>query len=345
MSACRTSRRNIASAIGTHQLYHLSVLVKLKYGVHIINIMVLQDETPYDRRAQREALKELESYRKEDYLKFRMIIPRYGITNMGKAEENFFKKIIRDLKREIKEGQLGSDGIYDRIIEILTSEYGPQISAEEANRLLSEEKLRPLHDMERQLEEKFGIQFTGKYWFKCTIEEVKFSTFSNVPRRDVDSAYVVVEDTYIDIAKESVFLKSNMGHRRLYYQNIASIDYDARGRLHMSNGLIINLKSAEHVQLKYVREEAVNRVMDKFEQFLNGLNTVEVQSGGSSVDDLVKLAELFEKGLITKEEYEIKKAEVMGTGTVKVSRKFCTNCGSPIDAGSNFCTNCGHKVE
>ena len=34
-----------------------------------------------------------------------------------------------------------------------------------------------------------------------------------------------------------------MGSRQIFYDNISSIDYDARGLFHLSNGMIINTKS------------------------------------------------------------------------------------------------------
>ena len=36
-----------------------------------------------------------------------------------------------------------------------------------------------------------------------------------------------------------------------------------------------------------------------------------VEDSGSNVDDLMKYAELFEKGLLTKEEFEAKKKELL----------------------------------
>ena len=314
---------------------------------------LFDNELSEEKRIEKEALMELESYRHNDFLKFREIIPLYGITNMGKAEKNFFKEILSDLKRAIKEEGLTAGEIHGRIITILTAAYGEQISVEEANRLLEEEKMRPQREVEIKLEQKFGAQFQNKAWFECTIEEMKYSTFSNTNTRNVDTAYVIVEAAYLDIFKESVFLKSNMGSRRIYYENIASIDYDARGRLHLSNSLIINLKSSEHVQLKYVPDDAVQYVTAMYEQYLcGGGNVVETapqgSDGESNIDDLMKYAELYEKGLITREEFDLKKNELMGSSNkepmAEDSPKFCMDCGSPLEAGSNFCPNCGRKL-
>ena len=103
-------------------------------------------------------------------------------------------------------------------------------------------------ELKSKIENKFNIDLTGKYWFKCTIEELKASTFTNTEKRNIDYCYVIVEDTYLDLYKESVWIKTNMGNRRIFYENIASIDYDARGKFHASNSLFLNLKSSDRIQ-------------------------------------------------------------------------------------------------
>lgn len=170
-------------------------------------------------------------------------------------------------------------------------------------------------DKEKQLEQKFGVQFQNKLWFECTIEEMRHSTFSNTNNRDVVHGYVILEDTFLEIIKESVFLKSKMGARKLFYENIASIDYDARGKLHLGSNLEINLKSSEKVQLKYVDKEIANLVTSKYNDYMenkisnNGGNILS--DGNSNVDELMKYADLFERGLLTKEEFEQKKKELL----------------------------------
>lgn len=204
-------------------------------------------------------------------------------------------------------------------------------------------------DKEIKLEEKFGVQFQNRTWFECAIEEMRFSTFSNDNKRDVQRAYVIVDSTFLEIIKESVFFKSKMGNRKIYFENIAGIDYDASGKFHLSNNLIINLKSSEHIQLKKIEEQWVQYITDKYEQYLFNKNNNNVQSGGSdnNVDDLMKYAELLEKGLITNEEFNMKKVEIIGASNVSKSNgtpKFCPNCGNSIDLNSKFCPNCGIQL-
>ena len=151
-----------------------------------------------------------------------------------------------------------------------------------------------------------------------------------------------------------------MGTRKLFFDNITSIDFDARGRLHASSSVILNTKSAEHVQLKFVTRNQFDLMNNAFESYhekthnqQNNIQTV------SAADELLKYAELYEKGLLTKEEFDLKKSELLSGESLIVEQsnsideitheeepkiKFCPNCGYEIDMDSKFCMNCGFKL-
>lgn len=181
------------------------------------------------------------------------------------------------------------------------------------------------NSLQNKLENKFNVDLKDKYWFQCTIEEIKASTFFNEPRRDIDTAYVVLEDLYILIIKESVFIKTDMGSRKIFYENIASIDYDKRGVFHASSSLFINLKSSDTIQLKFIKEKDANELNKRVEDFITNKHSLNVNNGVnninnncsndnqtvSKVDELVKYAELYKEGFLTKEEFEMKKKELL----------------------------------
>ena len=161
-------------------------------------------------------------------------------------------------------------------------------------------------------------------------------------------------------------------------ESITSIDFDARGRLHASSSIIINTKGAEHIQLKFVTENDFKLMNNAFESHIEKIHrpqqTAPIQQNTptpSSADELLKYAELYEKGLLTKDEFEMKKAELLGNSEVgeieteinqedsyslkqnfmeqndtSIENKpnFCPNCGTPIDLDSKFCSNCGNKL-
>lgn len=72
-----------------------------------------------------------------------------------------------------------------------------------------------------------------------------------------------------------------------------------------------------------------------------------VESSVSGTDELVKLAELYEKGFLTKEEFDFKKRQILGIDDENISDvrpKFCSNCGEPVKKEGKFCSNCGMRI-
>lgn len=270
-------------------------------------------KTDEEKRIEKEALIELNTYKDNTYLKFRQFLPLYGKSKAGVSEMRFFDKCFKIVKKEIKNNGLTANQIRGKMTELFNEKYGKPMTQYEANKKFQEERMKPLIENEKKLEKKFGIKFQNRLWFKCTIEEKKLSTFSNSNRREVDNAYVFIENNYLEVVKESVFLKSKMGDRKIYYENIASIDYDARGKLHISNSLIINLKSSETIQFKNVQEKMVNILKSRYDSFLhhkNNKDTVVINKTTektNNVDPMKKIKEakeLLDMGAITQEEFD-----------------------------------------
>ena len=176
----------------------------------------------------------------------------------GRHQERVRSKVLKTIKNEVENDELEptTEAINQRIEQILTENSDVEVLEKRRAKSLSQKN---------EFEEKFGVSLEGKKWFKCSIEEVKYSTFTNQPVRNFDNAYVIINEDNIEIIKESVWLKSNMGTRKLYFYNITSIDFDARGKLHASSSAIINTKSAEHVQLKFVTKENFDLMNNAFE--------------------------------------------------------------------------------
>jgi len=281
-------------------------------------------KTDEEKRIESEALNELQTYKNDTCFKFRQLLPLYSISHMGFSETRYFNSCYKKIKKEIKNDGLTSSEIKNRFKDLLTEKYGEPINQHEANKKIQEERLKPIKEKEKKLEEKFGVKFQNRVWFTCAIEEIKNSTFTNTGRREVDKAYVFIEDKYLEIIKESIFLKSNMGARKIYYENIAGIDYDARGKLHLSSSLIINLKSSEFIQLKNVPENMVNVIDTRYNSFLHhkntttNTNTVIIEKNNDSKkedgDPMKKIKdakELLDAGAITEEEFDKIKAKYL----------------------------------
>lgn len=273
--------------------------------------------------------------------------------------------VLKTIKKEVENYELEPtmDAINQRIDQIIIDNVDPKVIEKRENAIQNAESKKIIK--KNEIEEKFGIDLNNKQWFKCSIEEIKYSTFSNQPRRNIDNAYVIISDDNFEIIKESVWLKTNMGTRKLYFYNITSIDYDARGLLHASSSVIINTKGAEHVQLKFVTKDNFDLMNNAYESYLEMTHKPQqaqlIQnniSATSSADELLKYAELYEKGLLTKEEFDLKKSELLSNeptiaeepspideiNPIKAPQNnFCSNCGSEVEIGSKFCSNCGSK--
>ena len=80
-------------------------------------------------------------------------------------------------------------------------------------------------------------------------------------------------------------------------------------------------------------------------------------SQSNKADDLVKYAELFEKGLISEEEFNELKNEIIpcvsdsnfneniDMDCEDENINFCTNCGFKGEPNAIFCPSCGNKLD
>ena len=280
----------------------------------------------------------------------------------GAQQEKVRMKVLKIIKNEVENGELEPEleEIDKRIDEILDEYSDPETlekrkkSDQEALEKREAKKLIK----KSEIEKKFGVDLTDKQWFQCSIEEIKYSTFTNQKQRNIDTAYVIINDDNFEIIKESVWIKSNMGTRKIFFGNITSIDFDSSGRLHLSSSVIINTKSAEHIQLKFVSRENFNLLNNAFESYFRKTNSPQEKIQTSDADELLKYAELLEKGLLTKEEFDMKKSEIL-SGEPVISKQLssveeitqeelksmvCPNCESEIDGDSKFCPECGFKI-
>ena len=56
-------------------------------------------------------------------------------------------------------------------------------------------------------------------------------------------------------------------------------------------------------------------------------------------DDLLEMYALFDKGKISEEELEVRKALIYSDD------RYCTECGIKLDPDSQYCSHCGHRVD
>lgn len=169
---------------------------------------------------------------------------------------------------------------------------------------------KEISDKTKKLLEKYGLT-DSNHFFECTIEEMRYTTLSNTNQRNVQHGFVGVYDDKLVIAKQGVFIKSDLGSRVVYFKNIASIDYDEKGIFGLSRNLIINMKSNEHVQLKNINDHDSLIVVDTFNKFMEGDGESSTVEKANIMDELLKAKELLDSGLLTREEFEKLKEKLL----------------------------------
>lgn len=141
------------------------------------------------------------------------------------------------------------------------------------------------------------------------------------------------------------------------YDDIKKVVLGEKGFIHTivtiitknDNGLICKVTNIEAPAFKSIIEDYINTVSNEVVQNNN------IDELNENADVLLKYADLYERGFITREEFEQKKEELLhhsnnehnslSSNPVQEDKPiFCGNCGNPVDGDSNFCTNCGYKL-
>ena len=137
----------------------------------------------------------------------------------------------------------------------------------------------------------------------------------------------------------------------ILYEDVKSVVVGEKSILHTivtvitenGGGLIFKVDNNYVKAIKSIIEE---RIPAKTEDSGNH----EHVNGSDDADVLLKYADLYERGLLSWEEFNMKKEELLYGSNKKAEppkekqQRFCSNCGRKIEIGSNFCTNCGQKI-
>ena len=101
----------------------------------------------------------------------------------------------------------------------------------------------------------------------------------------------------------------------------------------------------------------LNKLIEDYNSNPNNLkpNTCNEEKSEDKIDKLLKLGEMYDKGLLSDDEFASLKQELLsGNNTepvntfeedVETSENICGNCGSEIEEDSKFCAECGNKLD
>ena len=309
------------------------------------------DEKNKERKQEKAELKRIQQNEKqrikdgEDIIKrimgtkmmrntqFNMKIQNQGVSTL--KINSVWGNVHNQIQNELKNGTVELEDIPTRIDEILVQHGNPEKIAEKNEKI-------------NKARAKLGVEGCD---FSCSMHEKRISTFGN-QKEDIVNGFCFVGEDRITIKKMSVFRKSDLGDKVIPYSNINAIDYDKAGGMHITSSIVISISGFHPIILKNVTDDNFRLLHDAWLDFNNKSSaptpTVIESNKPSSADELLKYAELFEKGLITKEEFDMKKSELMGTANTESqndnAQKFCGSCGSPVDSEGSFCPNCGNPI-
>lgn len=279
---------------------------------------------------------------------------KFGYYNIN---QNDINEII---ELEIEKNVLVIENIEDRVNELIDEKENLDEIKEELMKISPiEDKSSGIDDENKNFNETIDNSKTLKnknaekneYDFSCDIEEIR-TNWAGEKRKDRRKCNVKVLDDRVILYKTGVFIKSDLGNRTVYFSDITGIDFDKAGLFHITDSINIVIKGGENITLIYVKEENFNLINSKWTEYKKNIdkpqNTTILETRPtetlSIADELAKYAELYEKGVLTEDEFIAIKQNLIGN-SIESPKFYCTNCGAEISDDSKFCSNCGNPVE
>ena len=206
-------------------------------------------------------------------------------------------KVNKQIKKELHEGTVELRDIPERINQILAQYANPE-KIEKKNKKIQRELV------------KAGVEDRD---FSCVLYEERRSGFNNKKENLVKGFCYVNEDKLV-IKKLSFFKSRDLGDKVIPYGNINAIDYDKQvvGR---TSGIVFSVYVFKPIVLQGATDENFQLLNDAWLNFNKKSNEsvqkiVETNTLTKS-DELLKYAELYEKGLLTDEEFAAMKKKII----------------------------------
>lgn len=206
-------------------------------------------------------------------------------------------KVNKQIKKELHEGTVELRDIPERINQILAQYANPE-KIEKKNKKIQRELV------------KVGVEDRD---FSCVLYEERRSGFNNKKENLVKGFCYVNEDKLV-IKKLSFFKSRDLGDKVIPYGNINAIDYDKQvvGR---TSGIVISVSGFKPIVLQGATDENFQLLNDAWLNF-NKKSNESVQkivetNTLTNADELLKYAELYEKGLLTDEEFAAMKKKII----------------------------------
>lgn len=247
--------------------------------------------------------------------------------NKMKGDTNF-SSIKSVLKKEFENGNLALEDIEKRIDELLALDVlalNTKVAQkkqdtsfiktqEDLNKYLGPEyisKFKKKVDRKSKGQEifkKYNVDIKNAYCFECKYEQQKeYATSYEFKNITWGNGYVALFDDRIIIADESFLLKVNLSIEKIFFDNIDFISFE-KGNEESPSTLYIGLRTKGQIILGYILPKDAEKVIETYEKYMGKSSS---SKNINKADELLKYAELYEKGLLTKEEFETKKKELL----------------------------------
>ena len=184
-----------------------------------------------------------------------------------------------------------------------------------------------------------------EYDFSCSIDEVR-TNWRGVEKEDRRKCYVKVLNDRLILYKTGIMIQSDLGSRTIYFSDISSVDFDKSGVFHVTNSIKLIMRGGEFITLIHagtMEYELINNKWNEFKENQHNTKNSSSEKSQSNADELIKYADLYEKGLITEEEFNTLKQKLIGISN-ESSVKYCGNCGAEVSSDFKFCTECGSPL-
>jgi len=159
--------------------------------------------------------------------------------------------------------------------------------------------------------------------FECEISE---GTVAYTHDRTVEhyKATVILHEDYLEIIKSSLWRGKDRGSKELLYKNVTSVDLDIGGFLKW-HAIELTASGSEIICLLNIDKDATTTFYNHIKEVIREYNLNQEkrvqqpvqqesvpQNTTSDADELMKWHQMMEQGIITQEEFEHKKKEILG---------------------------------
>lgn len=272
---------------------------------------------------------------------FMLLLSANGIAN----KEKTWKKINRQVKDELADGSLQADGVAERVNQLLLIE-SPTDRLITMDEMLDAKIQKAKQDILKKGKIPVQIPYQSSGVGDVVIGSAAFGK-SGAFLGALNEGETKWKPTDLIFMEDGFNIKST--GQVVLYKDVEKVVLGEKGFVHTLATIIS--KSGENLVYKITTLQAP-AFKSLIEDNIVEETQVTIAHKSSDNDDLLfKYAELYEKGLLTKEEFEMKKQQLFYGDNSEpelieepLKPKFCGNCGNPIDEDSKFCPNCGAKL-